>query len=129
MLTSCGSSSSRKRRSAPADARDAIHVVLHPLGRPLVARMHGPELQQVERPAVPAAARLHEQHRPAESSLIASGDEREQRGEQNDQADAATTTLTARAIISGAPLLRNPFDRISGPGGSASIAILPVSRS
>ena len=41
----------------------------------------------------------------------------------------AARTLTIRAVISAAPWLRNPFDRMRVLGLSASIAIFPVMRS
>jgi hypothetical protein len=56
------------------DARDAIDVVGHPLGPRFSARMHRPELQEAERPAVAAGALLDEEHRSARVELDRDGD-------------------------------------------------------
>jgi hypothetical protein len=69
MLTSCGNSSRRKRRSqAPTRVMRSrlswTHSDFMDIGR-----VHRPKLQQLERLAVASGAILHEQNGPRESSL------------------------------------------------------------
>ena len=68
-LTSCGSSSRRKRRSQPPTRVMRWTVVQDPFGCVHVGRVHRAELQQPERLSVAAGALLHEEDRAARIEL------------------------------------------------------------
>ncbi len=65
---------------------------------------------------------------PRESILIARASAANS-GATSTSPTAAITMLTMRATVSATPWFRKPFDMIRTLGLSASIAILPVSRS
>ena len=104
-----------------AHARDAALVVLDPFGRRLrLARAHRPEFQQIERRAVAARARLHEEHRTARIDFDGERDSGQKRCEQNetddrnksaDEArDRLSDTIVAKALSENQRARRHRFD-------------------
>ena len=93
----CGSSSSRRARSHLPTRVTRSPLSAVPFRARRRGRAHRPELQQLERAAAGADPPLHEQHRPRRSSLIASGDQAEQREARSSEADAGNEHAEQRA--------------------------------